>query len=40
VEDLTNNLIAWGIPVPAMVGEIARLQEMGFPLVVIPAFRG
>jgi len=40
VNDLTNNVIAWSILVPAMVGEVSRMQELGLPLVVVPAFRG
>lgn len=40
VKDLTDNVIADSIVVPAMVGEIARMQELGMSLVVVPAFRG
>lgn len=39
IDDLARNVIAWSILVPAMVGEIGRLQELGFPIAVIPAFR-
>lgn len=39
VADITNNLIPNVIPVPAMVGELTRLQLKGIPLVsILPVF--
>ena len=40
IKDLTDNVISNSIIVPAMVGELSHMQELGFPLVVVPAFRG
>jgi intracellular sulfur oxidation DsrE/DsrF family protein len=37
--DIEANLIPHGMAVPAMVAEVSRLQQRGYTLVFIPAFR-
>lgn len=39
VKDIQSNLVPNAVLVPAMVGEISRLQRRGYALVFIPAFR-
>jgi intracellular sulfur oxidation DsrE/DsrF family protein len=38
-DDIEANLIPKSIVVPAMVAEVSRLQQRGYTLVFIPAFR-
>ena len=36
VAEVTAHIIPGSFVVPAMVGEISRLQRMGYPLVYVP----
>jgi intracellular sulfur oxidation DsrE/DsrF family protein len=38
-QDLQSNLIPGAVLIPAMVGEVSRLQHRGYSLVFVPAFR-
>lgn len=37
--DIQANLIPGATLIPAMVGEVTRLQQHGYTLVFVPAFR-
>jgi intracellular sulfur oxidation DsrE/DsrF family protein len=39
VKDIQANLIPGAVIIPAMVGEVSRLQQHGYTLVFVPAFR-
>lgn len=39
VADIQANLIPGAILIPAMVGEVSRVQQRGYSLVFVPAFR-
>jgi intracellular sulfur oxidation DsrE/DsrF family protein len=39
VKDIEANLIPQAIVIPAMVGEVSRLQQRGYTLVFVPTFR-
>ncbi len=39
VKDIQAHLIPGAVIIPAMVGEVSRLQQHGYSLVFVPAFR-
>jgi intracellular sulfur oxidation DsrE/DsrF family protein len=39
VKDIEGNLIPQATVIAAMVGEVSRLQQRGYTLVFVPAFR-
>jgi intracellular sulfur oxidation DsrE/DsrF family protein len=39
VKEIQSNLIPNAVIIPAMVGEVSRLQQHGYTLVFVPAFR-
>jgi len=39
VKDLAAHLIPQAVVIPAMVGEVSRLQHHGYSLVFVPTFR-
>jgi hypothetical protein len=38
-DDIQANLIPHALLIPAMVGEVSRLQHHGYTLVFVPTFR-
>jgi intracellular sulfur oxidation DsrE/DsrF family protein len=39
LQDIQAHLIPNAILIPAMVGEVTRLQQQGYTLVFVPTFR-
>jgi intracellular sulfur oxidation DsrE/DsrF family protein len=39
VKDIHANLVSGAALIPAMVGEVTRLQQHGYTLVFVPVFR-